>query len=76
MKLSMLDDFICASTGHATNCHKQIVLISRVSEFQGTMLREIWKCPCCKAELSFYSQDLVTSEKLPNEHPTVDISQT
>jgi hypothetical protein len=59
-----MDDFICLSTGHAALCGMQLELIERNNHYQGTMLREVWQCPCCWEKHKFENQDKVKSAKV------------
>jgi hypothetical protein len=64
MKVNKMDDFIRRSTSHAAQCRSLLVLIQRQVHFCGSMLREIWKCPCCGGDLVFENQDRVRSDEV------------
>ncbi len=62
MTVNYMDDFIRRGTCHAAKCGSQLVLTQRKSHFYGTMLHEIWKCPCCGEQLVFDNQQMVRSD--------------
>jgi hypothetical protein len=64
MTVKRMDNFICRSTVHTALCGMQLELIERNNHYQGTMLHEVWQCPCCWEKLIFKNQDKVKSAKV------------
>ena len=62
MVVKRMDDFIRESTGHAALCGMPLVLVERKVHYRGTMLREVWKCPCCGAQLHLNNQPTIRSK--------------
>jgi hypothetical protein len=67
LKTSKMDNFIRESTHHSAKCGKRLVLIERNTTHQGTMVDEVWKCPCCEAKLSFHNQNMVKSTEFAQD---------
>ena len=62
MSVDKMEDFITASTSHAAQCGKPLVLKDRQTS-RGCYLREIWECPMCLATLEFVNCDWVRSKE-------------
>ena len=56
-----MEDFVQKSTGHTALCGLPLVFSNRKMHYKGTMLSEIWKCPCCGVELVLDNQGTVKS---------------
>jgi hypothetical protein len=64
MKVNKMDDFIRRSTSHNAKYRSPLVLIQRQVYFCGSMLHEIWKCPCWGEDLIFENQDRVRLDEV------------
>ena len=60
MKVSNMEDFLFLSTDHSGQRVKKLVLIKRDTR-RGALMKQIWMCPTCAAELVFEICDMVRS---------------
>ena len=64
MLVEKMDNFIREIASHAAHCGMAPVLVERKTHYRGTMLYELWRCPCCGKELTFTNQALVKTDEV------------
>jgi len=64
MSVEKMDNFIREIASHAAQCGMAPVLVERKTHYRGTMLYELWRCPCCGKELPFTNQTLVKTDEV------------